>query len=215
MSVSRINKSEVVDLLKYVGKEMIANRDVFQELDARWGDGDLGNTTKRGFSAINEKIDEWSDLSLSEILKKVGTTFNRAAASTCGVFFATSFIEAAKEVKGKGAIDVATLCKAMKAATQGVVDRGDAEVGDKTLLDALAPSAEAVCEAKNQDLSLDTAVEKAERAAAKGVKNTEGMTPKQGRGSWLGEEAVKVQDPGAKFVHLFLLHCEEYINEPE
>ena len=202
-----LSKRRLLQVLPQLAAGMKGKSDQLRILDAACGDGDLGVTVTKGFTAVEEKLPELEEMALDEIFKTVGMTFNNAAASTFGVLFATACKSVGEALVGKENISAPDLCAMLQAAAQGISKRGKAKVGDKTILDALVPATEAACQAVERDASLREVVEQAVAAAKIGAEKTKGMLPRIGRARWLGEKTKDVQDPGATFVHLFLAEC--------
>ena len=204
MATEILEKDELTKILKVASNHVQKKQELIRDLDAACGDGDLGITVKRGFNAVKELLKDVEGLSISEVLKKAGLEFNTSAASTCGVLFATAFTKAGAEVKDKSTIELGDLRRMVDAAVKGIKHRGGAEVGDKTILDALVPAAEELSHAVGSNLSLEKGLKKAKEAAKTGAENTMGMEPKTGRAKQLGGKSKEVQDPGATVVYLFL-----------
>ena len=202
-----LSKQVLLQVLPQIAAGMKAKSDELRSLDAACGDGDLGITVTKGFSAIAAKLPELEGMSLDKIFKTVGMAFNNAAASTFGVLFATACKSAGETLVDKERISAPDLCAMLQAAAQGISKRGKAKVGDKTILDALVPATEAACQAVERDVSLHEVLEQAVAAAKIGAEKTKGMLPRIGRARWLGEKTKDVQDPGATFVYLFLEEC--------
>jgi dihydroxyacetone kinase-like protein len=202
-----LTNSALLQALKQIAARMRDKSEQLRDLDAACGDGDLGVTVTKGFTAVEKRLPALEGTSLAKILKTVGMAFNNAAASTFGVFFATAFMNAGKAVASRESMDIHDLCTMIQAAVQGVSQRGKAKIGDKTILDALVPASDAFCQASQNGVAFLEALKQAVAAAKKGAEGTKGMLPKVGRARWLGEKAREVQDPGATFVYLFLNEC--------
>ena len=202
-----LSKRCLLRVLPQITAGMKDKSDQLRILDAACGDGDLGVTVTKGFTAVEKKLPELEGMPLDKIFKTVGMTFNNAAASTFGVLFATACKSAGETLVGKENIGAPDLCVMLQAAAQGIIKRGKAKVGDKTILDALVPATEAACQAVKKNVSLHEALEQAAAAAKLGAEKTKGMLPRIGRARWLGEKTKDVQDPGATFVYLFLEEC--------
>ena len=139
-----ITSTELLALLQQMATDMAAQKDYLCELDGAMGDGDQGVTMAIGFGAIARRLAALADQDIGTILTKSGLAFNGTAASTIGALFATACLRAGKEVKGKTAIGLADLAAMAAAACAGIQERGKAQVGDKTVLDALAPTVAAL-----------------------------------------------------------------------
>jgi dihydroxyacetone kinase-like protein len=197
--------SQVAKALAYVAQSAMANAEKLRELDAATGDGDLGVTMTVGWKAVLEALPQLEQQGdIGKILAQAGMTFNRAAASTFGVLLATAMMRAGRQLQGKAEATLEDLMRALEAALQGVKERGKADVGDKTMLDAMAPALAALQEAASKGQSLPEALAQAAAAAEEGAAKTAGLKPRFGRAAWLGERAAQVQDPGATAVALML-----------
>lgn len=197
-----IDSQVVVEALQKASNKVKERREEIRELDAACGDGDLGITVKRGFTAVEQLLNNIEDAPIDKILRQAGMEFNAAAASTFGALFATALIKASEEIENKAQIDVEDLSLMLEAACTGIKSRGGAELGDKTLLDALIPATESVKHVASNNGTIKEALEKAATAAEEGLSNTKGMEPKTGRAKQLGGQAKEVQDPGATIVYL-------------
>lgn len=206
-----LTRDDLLAALHKMGDDLMAQAETLRELDAAIGDGDLGITVTIGFGALQEALDALADQDMSTILMRAGMAFNRKAASTFGALFATMTMRAARELKGVETIGVAELARMAAAALEGVKERGKADVGDKTMLDALAPAAEALRAAAEQGLSLGEALEQAADAAGQGAQATVEMKSSVGRASWFSERTQGVQDPGATAIHMMARSLAEYV----
>ncbi len=210
-----LTRDDLVSALRKMGDDLTEQAETLRELDAAIGDGDLGITITIGFGALQEALDELADEDMSTMLMRGGMAFNRKAASTFGALFATMTMRAAREVRGAESIDVADLARMATASFEGVKERGKAELGDKTMLDALGPTAEALEQAADEGASLVEALERAEEAALKGVQATVEMKSKTGRSSWFSERTQGVQDPGATAVYMMVRSLADYVATAE
>lgn len=192
------------EALRRVSLDAADRAEDLRKLDAAAGDGDLGVTMTIGWGAVREALPNLGSGDLGSLLAQAGMTFNKAAASTFGVLLATALMRAGRELKGQETADLADLIRAMEGALQGVKDRGKAEVGDKTMLDSMAPAIAALKESQAAGATLAEAFAQAAQAALSAAEATAGMTPKFGRASWLGPRAAEIQDPGATAVAFML-----------
>jgi len=200
-----LDREELIQALRKVGAYLRERKSFIRDLDARAGDGDLGITVDKGFKAVDDFLVDGEDSkeSLGDLLKRSGMEFNSAAASTCGVFFATAFMKAGEVVGEREAVDLPLFSQMVDAAVGGIKDRGGAQLGDRTLLDALVPAAASLRESKEEGKGLAQALDRASMEAKKGAERTEGMEPKKGRAKQLGESVKEVKDPGATVVAFF------------
>ncbi|MCH7740323.1 MAG: dihydroxyacetone kinase subunit L [Chloroflexi bacterium] len=197
---------EILEILQVVADEVPPQAGTLRDLDAKIGDGDLGITVTRGFAAMVTGFPEVRGKPVSDQLARSGMAFNRAAASTFGVLFATAMMRGGMAVKDRDDVGQSDIVPIARAAFQGLKDRGKANVGDKTLLDALAPAIDAFEQAQQSGKNVVEATDAAVEACLAGVKGTIDMQSRVSRASWLGERSIGVQDPGATAV-LFILEA--------
>ena len=207
MSSKPLSAERLRAAFRTIATDMKARSEELRELDAACGDGDLGITVTKGFTAIEETLSRLEGESPSRSLKSLGITFNNAAASTFGVFFATAFMHAGKSVEGADEITEEGFCAMLASAAEGIATRGRAKVGDKTILDALVPAHRAAQEAVDSGGTWPEVLAAAAGAAREGAERTRGLEPKHGRARWLGDQAKETQDAGATFVWFFLEAC--------
>ena len=202
---------DVIAALTKCGQDLTAAADQLRELDAAIGDGDLGITMTIGFQAVAESLPGLAQGDIGTVLMRSGMAFNRKAASTFGALYATMMMRAAREAKGLNELTVQHIARMLTAAADGVQERGKAQVGDKTMLDALVPAAEAVEAGAAEGLSLAEALSRAVAAAETGMIKTRELKSKVGRASWFSDRTEGVQDPGATAVYLMLRSLYEYV----
>jgi len=193
--------------------DLIAQKDYLCQLDGAMGDGDQGVTMAIGFGAIQHGLAALKDQDIGTILTTSGLAFNNTAASTIGALLATACLRAGREVKGKQAIGVADLATMLEAAQIGIQERGKAQRGDKTVLDALIPAATALRAAATAGAGIAAALQAALAAAEAGVQATIPLKAKVGRAAWIAERSVGHQDPGATSFSLMLKSAVEYLTE--
>lgn len=163
------------------------------ELDRQVGDGDHGTNMLRGFRAARESIVAAD--SPARNVKHVGMALVSNVGGASGPLFGTFFLRAGQA--WASSVDTASLARAMRLGLDGVVARGKAEVGDATMVDALAPAVESLEAAAAADVPLPDAVATAIAAAHQGAQSTKPLVAKRGRASYLGERSIGHLDPGA------------------
>jgi len=199
-TVKEISQAKLADLLKLVAEDMIAAEGEFQALDAALGDGDLGVTVKMGFQAIREvclKSDQTQTSNIGSFLSVAGKAFMNANASTMGALTGTAFSQAGKIAGLRTTVtleDAVTMCR---AAAEGIQRRGKAQVGDKTILDAIFPACDALAKAAQGGKSCAEAFALAAEAAERAVAETAPLQSRVSRASWLQERSKGLPDPGA------------------
>jgi dihydroxyacetone kinase-like protein len=186
--------------------ELIAqNREHLTELDAAIGDADHGSNMDRGMKAAVAALDESRPPAAGALLTKVGITLVSTVGGASGPLFGTFFLRMGSSLGAAAdTVSAGDLAVALRAGLGGVVDRGKAAPGDKTMYDALAPAVDALETAIGDHASLATGLKAARDAAAAGRDATTPMLARKGRASYLGERSVGHQDPGAASVALLL-----------
>ncbi len=203
----------VPGILRAISEDVVPKADTLRDLDSQIGDGDLGITITRGMESVIAGLDELEGKPVSDQLARSGMAFNRAAASTFGVLFATAMMRGGAAVKGNEGVGASDIAQIGRAALQGLMDRGKAKIGDKTLLDALAPAIDAFDEAQQARKTLTEATDAAVAAAEAGTTATIEMRSKVSRASWVGERSIGVQDPGATAVTFMLQAAQRWVHE--
>lgn len=180
------------------------NRDHLTELDAAIGDADHGANMDRGMSAAVAALDGAQPTAAGAVLTGVGMTLISTVGGASGPLFGTLFLRMGTALGDVSEPPARDLGAALRAGLEGVVARGKAELGEKTMVDALSPAADALDAALVEGLPLADAVARASEAAAAGRDATTPMLARKGRASYLGERSVGHQDPGATSVALLL-----------
>ncbi len=202
------------DFLAIFGKmadDLEAQKDYLCELDSI-GDGDQGVTMSIGFQAVRSALPGMAGSDVGTIISKVGITFNGKAASTIGALFQTACMRAGREVRGKPEIGLPDLVLMFEAAIAGVKERGKANVGDKTVLDMMVPTAESLRKSWEGGANLEQALKASVDAAGFGVRSTIPMRSAIGRASWLADRTVGHQDPGATSFYLMWKSVVEWMS---
>ena len=195
--VDIIRKEELTQILDVIVEVMEGAKDELIELDGAMGDGDLGLTMVKGFTAVAEEIRALDETDMGKIMMKLGMKMNSTVPSTMGTLVSTCFLKAAPAAKGKTELTLVDMVAMGKGAVAGVMDRGKSKPGDKTMLDALHPAVEALSKAAEAGDSLADAWQKAYEAARDGVEQTKSMQSVHGRAAYYQEKSIGRQDPGA------------------
>jgi phosphoenolpyruvate---glycerone phosphotransferase subunit DhaL len=180
------------------------NKDLLTDLDAAIGDGDHGANMDRGMRAVLVALDDTRPATAAALLNKVGMTLVSTVGGASGPLFGTFFLRAGASFGDTAEISLAQLAAALRAGLEGIVARGKAEAGDKTMYDALAPAVHALDSAVSESLDKADALKLALVAAENGRDATTPMLARKGRASYLGERSVGHQDPGATTVALLM-----------
>ncbi|ONI85410.1 dihydroxyacetone kinase subunit L [Actinosynnema sp. ALI-1.44] len=176
------------------------HRDELVDLDREIGDADHGENLKRGFTAVLSKLDNAGDTP-GAVLKVVASTLISTVGGAAGPLYGTAFLRAAAKLGTTGTLTPESVVDALDAALEGVVARGKAEAGDKTMVDALTP---AVAAARAASGSVADVLKAAADAADQGAQDTVPLVARKGRASYLGERSAGHMDPGARSTALLL-----------
>jgi phosphoenolpyruvate---glycerone phosphotransferase subunit DhaL len=179
------------------------NEEFLTRLDSAIGDADHGANMSRGLKAVLAKLDSDPPSSPAALLKQTGMTLVSTVGGAAGPLYGTFFLRMAGSVGDTETLDQAAFADALRAGVQGVVARGKAEAGDKTMYDALAPAVDALDAALGGE-DASAALRAAADAAADGRDATTPMQARKGRASYLGERSVGHQDPGATSAALLI-----------
>ncbi|HEC23282.1 MAG TPA: dihydroxyacetone kinase subunit L [Chloroflexi bacterium] len=197
-----ISKDAVLAWIRTLADVYHENRQYLTELDSPIGDADHGINMDRGFQKVLEKLPGVEDKDIGSILKTVGMTLVSTVGGAGGPLYGTFFMRAGMAIDAKEELSAEDLVTMFQAALDGVIQRGKAELNDKTMVDAITPAVEALREAVSSGASLSEALSKAAAAAEEGMKATIPMLAKKGRASYLGERSIGHQDPGATSSYL-------------
>lgn len=170
-------------------------------LDAHAGDGDLGATMTAGARALAEALPGFQELAAPEAVERCGMLLARSAPSTCGTLLATALLRCASDARAHGPSTYAAL---LEAAAHAIAERGKAEPGSKTMLDALLPAARAAASVDASEGTLLETLVAAAAAADQGARATAAMVPRFGRAGWLAERSLGHEDGGARLIAILL-----------
>ncbi|MCA9932373.1 MAG: dihydroxyacetone kinase ADP-binding subunit DhaL [Ardenticatenaceae bacterium] len=199
-----ITKAQIVQWLTTTAKVLAENKEYLTQLDSAIGDADHGINMDRGFKKVMEKLPTVEDKDIGNVLKTIGMTLISSVGGASGPLYGTFFMRSGMVVTSKEELSGDDLLQLLQAGVDGVVQRGRAQLGDKTMFDALSPAMDALRSGlENQD-DVVTALETAVAAAEQGMKDTIPLQAKKGRASYLGERSIGHQDPGATSSYLIL-----------
>lgn len=209
--MNKLNSSDLEGLFAKVKDVMIENKDWLFELDSAMGDGDLGITMSTGFSKVYEMISALEEEDIGKTFMKVGMTLAETVPSTLGTLMATGFMRAGKTIQGKTEVDLANSVLMASVFVEGIIERGKAKPGEKTIIDSLYPAFQALKLASKEGRDLKEGFKKAYEAAKGGVEDTKEMLPKHGRVVWYREKSIGKKDPGAVAGMLLIKAFYEYL----
>jgi phosphoenolpyruvate---glycerone phosphotransferase subunit DhaL len=188
-----VNRDTVQDWMQRFAASMQEHRQELVALDTAIGDGDHGTNMDRGMRKALEKLESQEQPDAGAVLKTVAMALISNVGGAAGPLYGTLLLQMGTALAGKDDIDLAAYTEAWRKGIQGVQARGKAEIGDKTMLDALVPGVEALEKAPD----LDSGLRDAASAAESGMRDTIPLVARKGRASYLGERSKDHQDPGA------------------
>lgn len=206
-----VTKSQIVQWLEKLAAVYAENRAFLTELDSAIGDADHGINMDRGFKKVLEKLPSVADKDIGNILKTTGMTLMSTVGGASGPLYGTFYMRSAGAVSDKEELDNNDLVSLFEAGVEGVAKRGRAELGDKTMVDALSPAVVAMKAAVEAGEDTNAVLEAAVNAADKGKKDTIPLQARKGRASYLGERSIGHQDPGATSSWLMLKTLMEVV----
>jgi dihydroxyacetone kinase-like protein len=191
-----------------------AEGEYLTQLDAAIGDGDHGINMTRGFDAVDKALAvEQDGLPPGRLLIVAGKTLVATVGGASGPLWGTAFRRAGRALGSEASFGGPDLAAALDEAIAGVVDLGAAQVGDKTMIDALVPSAAALHAEVDGEGTLESGVSAAAEAAEEGARATTPMQARKGRASYLGERSIGHQDPGATSAALIMRALERAVTK--
>jgi dihydroxyacetone kinase-like protein len=192
-----LTKREFVAALNRMITTFEEQMEALSRMDAVIGDGDHGISMARGFHGVAERLPGMQERDIGTIADMVGSSLTGGIGGVTGPVFGALFSELASQAKGREDLDVADLTRAFRRALDAIQAIGQAKVGDKTMVDALAPMVAALEGAAAEGLGMDTALDMALQAAEEGARSTAQMRATKGRARYLGERSIGHEDPGA------------------
>ncbi len=205
MTEVAVDGAALVKILESVAVRLEENKNYLCELDSEVGDGDHGVSMTIGMRAVRSNLAALSSATLEGAFRAVSEAFADEVGASIGPLYEAAFDAAADTVAGKGEIaDAETWARILDAMTHAMQEVGKAEPGDKTLIDAWLPAAEAAATASGEGEGASETLKVASAAAWAGVEKTKDLVPKRGRASRLGERARGYQDAGATSASILL-----------
>jgi len=187
-----------------IAQTAVDNEKEFGDLDAVVGDGDFGYSLARGFEIVLADWDDYDRSSPSAFLQKVGMVISGRIGGTSGPLWGTAFLRASIAVKGKDQVTGSDAVAMLRGAIDGIKSRGNSDVGDKTLLDALVPMTDALEQELAAGTDAPAILHRMAEVARQSSDQTAMMQARRGRASYTGERSIGSPDPGAVAVAVIL-----------
>ncbi|MEC4817898.1 MAG: dihydroxyacetone kinase subunit DhaL [Scytonema sp. PMC 1069.18] len=199
-----VTREQIVQWLREFAGEIEQNKDYLTELDAAIGDADHGINMDRGFKKVVQQLPTVADKDIASILKTVSMTLISTVGGASGPLYGTLFLRASTAVTGKQELTKEDMLNLLQAGLDGVLQRGKAQLGDKTMIDVLSPAVTAFQTVIGEGKDMLEAMQQTVATAKQAMKDTTPMLARKGRASYLGERSLGHQDPGATSCYLML-----------
>lgn len=197
-------RDQIVSWLERLATVLSENKEYLTQLDSAIGDADHGINMKRGMDRVMEKLPSVADKDIGNILKTVGMTLISSVGGASGPLYGTFFMRGGMAAAAKEELTAEDLLEVLQAGLDGIVQRGRAQPGDKTMVDAWLPALAAYRAALDEGGDERAALRAAVAGAEQGMEETIPMQARKGRASYLGERSIGHQDPGATSSYLML-----------
>lgn len=196
-----IGRADILAWFDELKRVYAANKERLTELDSAIGDADHGFNIERGFTAVAAELAKAdASASIAALFKTAATTLIKTVGGASGPLYGTFFLRASAACPDKAELEARDVVALFRAGIEGLMQRGKAERGDKTMIDALVPALEAM----NADAGIGTMMDSAAAAAEAGMLATVALQARKGRASYLGPRSVGHPDPGATSAYLLV-----------
>lgn len=209
--MEKLDTQAFKEIIALICSKMEKEKQMLTKLDGVFGDGDLGITMGKSFSAAKEVTETTEELDIGKLSVSIGAAIAKSAPSTMGTLIASGFLSGGKSVINKNSLYLKDLSVFFNSFTQGVANRGKASVGEKTLIDVLHPFSSFLSYATEQGFSLEQAFENSKKIIKDSVASTRDMIAKHGRIAYFREKAIGTEDPGAVAASIIIEGFIEYI----
>jgi len=210
--MNTLNAKDLKAIFTAMAVSFQENKSWLTELDGVIGDGDLGLTMSKGFTQIAENLERLDETDVGKVFGKAGMVMAKAVPSTMGTLMATGMMKGGKVLQGKTEIGLSDFAAMMQAFVEGIMARGKAKIGDKTVIDVLHPAALALKEAAEGGNNLPDGLKAAYKAAEGGLEETKKLMSQHGKAACFQEQTIGKQDPGATVGVLFLKAFADYVS---
>ncbi len=192
-----IRNNNILDWIQAYAVIIADNKEYLTKLDSDIGDGDHGINMNRGFKAVAAKLPSLADKDIGTIFKTIAITLISTVGGASGPLYGTFFLQMSTTTQGETELNLDDWISTFQAGVEGVIMRGKANVGDKTMIDSLHPALQALKESQKNGLDISDAIKLSAHAAEQGMLSTIPLLARKGRASYLGERSIGHQDPGA------------------
>jgi dihydroxyacetone kinase phosphoprotein-dependent L subunit len=195
--MTHVDSSEVRLVVAVIARTAVDNERRYSDLDSAVGDGDFGYSLARGFECVLAELDDLDATDVGPLLKRVGMLITMKVGGTSGPLWGTAFLRAASICEGHQALSRKQVVSMLRAGIEGIQQRGQAQLGDKTLLDSLVPAVDELERAFDEGADAGTGLQRATEVASRSAEDTRPMIARRGRAAYAGERSVGTLDAGA------------------
>lgn len=213
--MDQITSRQITDIFRLIALRLAEARVELGALDGAIGDADHGNSMAEGFAAVVRATSAMTDASPSELFMVAARSFHSAVGATTGPLYASAMMAAGRDLSGKATLEAADIVRLVSSFARGIAERGKAQAGDKTMMDAWGPAARAAIEALNKGLPARQCIARAEGAARDGCDATRAMVASVGRAARLGARSLGHVDPGAASAVIIIATLREWMTEQD
>ncbi len=211
----KMEKIVVADMIKIItlmSEIIIKNEVYFCELDSVAGDGDFGMSVAKGFKKLQEDWDEISKEDIGTFLRDCGMIITEHCGGASGPIWGSAFRGAGKYAMGKQELTLQEFSDLMQSAIDAIQKRGKAQLGDKTLLDAVIPATESLKVSASSNVDILEAMKISAEAAVAGAEKTKDMVASKGRATYVGERSLSFPDAGAMAIGIIFTEIAQGMN---
>lgn len=211
MTITQLSTQQIQEMLIYVSKKMVDSKQLLSKADQIIGDGDHGIGMARGFANVLKELETKIFESPADVLSAVGMTLLSSTGGAAGAVFGSFFLGIGKSLAGQEFVTTDNFTSGLSTGMQSIMKRGNAKVGDKTMLDALDPAISKALEYQGEDFK--EYLYALWKAAEKGKDATKDMVSRVGKSKSLGERSLGFVDPGAISLTLIFQFAYDYVNQ--
>ena len=192
-----LTANDYMNYIELAAKKIRENSDYITSLDAATGDGDHWVNINMGFEKLLEESEEIRSVPIDKAFYKIGTLMMKSIGGSSGILYGGAYMAAAKALKGEETLNCVRMCEALDAMLADMMQRGKAQPGFKTMIDALHPAVSSYKKALEEGLDEAKTMQLVKQAALSGAEKTKEMQAVKGRASYQGNKGVGHLDPGA------------------
>jgi dihydroxyacetone kinase-like protein len=213
--MQRLTADNIKSIILEIKKIVDTNKETLTELDSLMGDGDLGITMAKAFSAANDETGKSEEKVPGKLFTRLGMIIAKTAPSTMGTLIATGFIKGGKAIEQAVGIGLEELAIFFETFARSMMERGKSAPGNKTIIDTIYPAATALREEANEHHSIEQGITAAQAAAVKGLEASVKMKAQHGRAAYYQDKSIGMQDGGATVGTYIIEGFYKHITNPQ